>query len=124
MGAMLMGFFGGFVYLGSSKAVLYLCKVDDPLDAFSVHGACGAWGVIACALFAAPEFGATGAFYGDGAKLGAGLVFILADLAWTMGFSLIMFIPLKLSGMLRVSADVEDAGMDVSKHGGSAYNSQ
>jgi len=33
-----------------------------------------------------------------------------------------MFVPLKLTGMLRVSADVEDAGMDVSKHGGAAYN--
>jgi len=120
--AMIMGFCGGFVYLTSSKIVLNICKVDDPLDAFSVHGACGMWGVISAALFAAPEFGATGAFYGDGAKLCAGLVFILADMAWTMGFSLIMFVPLKLTGMLRVSADVEDAGMDVSKHGGAAYN--
>ena len=26
-------------------------KIDDPVQAFPVHGACGAWGVFACALF-------------------------------------------------------------------------
>jgi len=120
--SIIIGFLGGFVYLGASKTVLYICKVDDPLDAFSVHGACGFWGVIATALFAAKELrGKDGLFYGDGAPLVAGLVFCLADMAWTGGLSLLMFVPLKVMGMLRVSAEVEDAGMDVSKHGGSAY---
>ena len=54
--AIIMGFIGGCIYLASSKTVLYICKVDDPLDAFSVHGACGFWGVIALALFM-PESG-------------------------------------------------------------------
>jgi len=36
--------------------------------------------------------------------------------------SFIMFFPLKKAGLLRVSAEVEAAGMDVSKHGGEAYN--
>ena len=26
-------------------------QVDDPIDAFAVHGAAGAWGVLAAALF-------------------------------------------------------------------------
>jgi len=36
--AMIMGFLGGFVYFGASKCVLNVLKVDDPLDAFAVHG--------------------------------------------------------------------------------------
>jgi len=120
--AVIIGFLGGLVYLASSKTVLFICKVDDPLDAFSVHGACGFWGVMATALFAGGIDGRRqGAFYGDGAPLVAGLVFCLADIAWTGGFSAIMFGILKAANLLRVSAEVEEAGMDVSKHGGAAY---
>ena len=120
--AMIVGFLGGFVYLGASKTVLHICHVDDPLDAFAVHGACGAWGVISCALFAAGFPGRReGLFYGDGAPLVAGLVFILANIAWTGGLAVIMFVSIKMAGLLRVSAEVEDRGMDISKHGGSAY---
>jgi len=121
--AMIAGIVGGFVYISASKIVLHVCKVDDPLDAFAVHGACGFWGVIAAALFAATEFGQSGCFVGDCAKLGAAFVFLLADIGWTGGWSAIMFGAMKAAGILRVSAEVEDAGMDVSKHGGTAYSS-
>ena len=54
-------------------AVVLKAKIDDPLDAFAVHGACGAWGVIAAALFSTDTYskgGKGGLFYGDGDKLG------------------------------------------------------
>jgi len=120
--AVIIGMLGGFVYVASSKIVLNVCKVDDPLDAFSVHGACGFWGVIFSSFMAAPAFGATGAFYGDGSHFVASLAFLFADIGWTGGLSAMMFVPLKMAGLLRVSAEIEEAGMDVSKHGGSAYN--
>merc|ERR1719440_810957 len=41
---------GGFIYQGASS-LLRKVKVDDPIDAFAVHGACGAWGTLAAALF-------------------------------------------------------------------------
>ena len=41
--------------------------------------------------------------------------------AWVGGLSFIMFFVLKMTGLLRVSQDIEEMGMDVSKHGGTAY---
>merc|ERR1719316_2444297 len=52
--AVLIGLLGGFVYVGSSTLIRKL-KIDDPVDASSVHGSCGMWGCIAAALF---DFGA------------------------------------------------------------------
>ena len=131
--AFVIGVLGGFVYFGASALVLKL-GVDDPLDAFAVHGACGFWGCIAIALFAAPTyayhgdlgdcpdgFGGVGLFYKGGCLISVTLAALIAEIAWVGGLSLIMFMALKMTNLLRVSAEVEEAGMDVSKHGGSAY---
>jgi len=47
--SMLIGVIGGFVFCGSIRLVKY-AGIDDPLDASSVHGACGFWGCIASGL--------------------------------------------------------------------------
>ena len=47
---------------------------------------------------------------------------LCAEIAWVAGMSAIMFFILKAAGILRVSAEMEEAGMDVSKHGGPAYD--
>jgi len=120
--ALLIGFIGGLVYFMAAWMVLNICKIDDPLNAFAVHGAAGMWGLIGAAFLAPPEFGVTGAFYGDGAAFGSAIIFILTNLSWTGGVSVLMFLPLNLMGVLRISSDQEDQGMDVSKHGGSAYS--
>jgi len=52
--AVLIGLLGGFIYYGSA-ALIKKVKIDDPVDAFSVHGACGIWGCIAASVF---DFGA------------------------------------------------------------------
>lgn len=133
--AFVSGLIGGFVYFGSSKMVLKCCKVDDPLDAFAVHGACGFWGVTAAGLFCAPEYDYQitmgngqaasskrgGLVYGNGAPLAAAMAELWAIIGWVSILSLIMFFLLKKLGLLRVSAEIEAAGMDVSKHGGNAY---
>ena len=115
---------GGCVYFCVSKCVLNVCKVDDPLDAYAVHGACGMWGTFAVGLFSASDYAygsGAGLFYGGGNALAAAVVCLLAETAWVVGMSFLMFFPLKKLGILRVSAEVEAAGMDVSKHGGAAY---
>ena len=50
--ALFIGILGGAVYFLSSKLLAHKLKVDDPVDAFAVHGACGCFGVIANGFFA------------------------------------------------------------------------
>ena len=62
-GAIVVGLIGSLVYVGASKGVK-AAGIDDAVDAFAVHGACGAWGVIACGLFATPFYYSV-SYYGD-----------------------------------------------------------
>jgi len=124
--AVLAGFIGGFIYFGTSKCLLFKCKVDDPLDAFAVHGACGFWGVLVVGLLSSPSYAygaGAGLFYGESKAFVLAIVSLLAEVAFVGFMSFLMFFPLKKLGILRVSAEIEAAGMDVSKHGGAAYES-
>jgi len=139
--AILIGAIAAFVYHGASCLMRKL-KIDDPLDAFAVHGACGLWGVIAVGLFTAKEYsyaphadnprrfdngkdlGPDAGLFMPGTRgilFGSQLVFALVEILWVVTLSLIIFFSLKLTGIFRVPPDQEDAGADVSKHGGSAY---
>ena len=126
--SLLTGVLGGFVYYGASKLVVR-ALIDDPLDAFAVHGACGFWGVVAVGLFASPDYGynaegAAGLFYGGdkaGVLLGVQLCGLVAEIAWVGLLSSVLFFALKAARLLRVDLSTEETGMDVSKHGGGAY---
>ena len=128
--AILIGFIAAFIYHGASCLMRKL-KIDDPLDAFAVHGACGVWGCIAVGLFAVVDYSYSGdavafphggLFYGGGGiLLGVQIVGVLIEIAWVVTTTTVLFMALKMLGILRTSADVERAGMDVSKHGGHAY---
>jgi Amt family ammonium transporter len=129
--AVVIGMIGALVYQGCSKLMLDVLKLDDVVDAVAVHAGCGAWGCIAAALFATKrnygiayttDHGQYGLFYGGGAKLlGANVLFILAVVAWVGVFTYLIFAALKATIGVRVSPEVEQAGMDVSKHGGVAF---
>merc|ERR1719465_159104 len=49
-GALIIGFISAWVYHGAS-CLMRKMKIDDPLDAFAVHGACGFFGCLAVGLF-------------------------------------------------------------------------
>lgn len=118
--ALVVGVVGALVYLGSSRLVLVVLKVDDPLDAFAVHGACGIWGTLAPALFANPIHSAqghAGLFYGSARLLGAATVGMLAVIGWSACISALLFLGLKRMGYLRVDLQAELIGLDVLAHG-------
>merc|ERR1711972_392466 len=101
---------GACIFLGAS-ALLKKLKIDDPLDAFAVHGSCGAWGVLAVAFFNSSD----GIFYGGeeaGMLLGWQLCGIVSIAAWTGGISVITFLALKNAKLLRVSEEEERLGSD------------
>ena len=100
------GVAGAVVY--AAVVVLDLVKVDDPVGAFPVHGACGAWGLIAAALFGGKDMVAQL----TGTAAIAGFAFV------TMGA---LFFAMKMVGFLRVSQEEELSGLDISEHGMQAY---
>jgi len=114
--AAIMGFVGGLVYQGASM-LLERLKVDDVVDAFPVHGACGIWAVLAAGLFGGPDegIGGNGLFYG-GDQLGTQIVGLLVIIAWTGAWSALILLPLRRLGMLRLGDEFQAKGADVMEH--------
>ena len=88
-------------------------KIDDPVGAISVHGVCGAWGTLAAGIF---NIGGTTA-----AIIGVQLLGIATCFVWTFPAAFVMFKLIDKTIGLRVSAEEEMEGLDLSEHGGIAY---
>jgi len=112
--------------------VLAIEKVlDDPVGALSAHGLAGIWGTLSCGLFTAPRFaefngvGEGGLWYtGSFSQLGAQALGVGVAFACVFIVSYAVFAALKATIGLRVSADEEDAGLDISEHGMYGYPEQ
>ena len=109
------GIAGVLVVLGI--VLLDKLKIDDPVGAWPVHGLCGIWGCIAVGIFgeAGKNFG--GAERNFGVQVWGSLVIC----AYAFVSMFIVFSVLKAVGMLRVSAEEEQSGLDISEHGMHAY---
>jgi len=92
-------------------------KIDDVVDAFPVHGACGIWGVLALGFFGNSDegIGGNGLFYG-GDQLRVQVMAVICIMAWSGILSSCIFLPLKFAGALRLSDDYQEKGADVMKH--------
>jgi Amt family ammonium transporter len=58
-GSIFIGTVAGVLVCWAVDALEWL-RIDDPVGAFPVHGACGIWGTLSLGLFASGQFGATG----------------------------------------------------------------
>lgn len=102
-------------------------KIDDALDVSSVHGVAGIVGSIAIGIFASTAInpgGVNGLLFGNPDQLWIQAVGV--GVAGAMGFGgtwIILQIIKHLIG-IRVSAEVEDAGLDISEHAESAYSEE
>jgi Amt family ammonium transporter len=126
-GALLVGLVAGVI---ATRGVLLLDRkgIDDPVGAVPVHLFCGVWGTLAVGLLADPDAvpggeGPTGILYGGSASLLVsqlvGVLAILAFVAVTIG---VLFLVLQNVDLLRVSPEVEMAGLDLAEHATPAYN--
>jgi len=120
--AVIIGLIGGLLYQATSMIMIRM-KVDDVVDAFAVHGVNGLWGILALGFFGDPShgIGGNGLLYG-GNQLGTQLFAALVIAAWTGLLSVIILVPLKMVGFLRLDDDFQKTGADLMEHSpGKAY---
>jgi Amt family ammonium transporter len=131
---------GGAFWIGAIAGVLVVLgvvcfdkiRVDDPVGALSVHLINGVFGTLAVGLFASPGAplmgGAEGTHPGLGLLYGGGLTQfmiqlkgVLASGAYVFVVSAVVWLVLKYTIGIRVSAEEELEGLDVGEHGMEAY---
>jgi Amt family ammonium transporter len=105
--------------------------VDDPVGALSAHGLAGIWGTLACGLFTDPKLaafnavGKGGLFYtGSFVQLGHQALGVVVVFAFVFALSCATFYLIKITYGMRVTAEEEDAGLDISEHGMYGYPEQ
>jgi Amt family ammonium transporter len=128
--AILIGAIAGVLVVVSAMFVEHTLKIDDPVGASSVHGTCGAWGVLSLGLFANGSYGdawngvpgkVTGLFFGDSSQFFAECIGVVVNFAYVGAMTAIALFAIgKLVGN-RVSVEDEIAGLDLPEMGILAY---
>jgi len=98
--------------------------IDDSLDVLAVHGIGGALGIMLTAVFAAAALGGVGLAEGQtmGSQAIVQLTGIVAVLIWSVVVSFLIIKVVQALIGLRVSAEVEEQGLDLNVHGERGYN--
>lgn len=118
LGAAIMGAVFGIVIVLAVEFFDKVARIDDPVGAISVHGVCGALGTVMTGLFATGVSTEKGLFYGGGFHLlGTQLLGVLSVAAYVAVVIAIVFAIIKKTIGLRVDAEDEIAGLDVTEHG-------
>jgi Amt family ammonium transporter len=139
MGAFWIGAIAG-VLVVMSVFFFDKIRIDDPVGASSVHGVCGAFGVLCVGLFADGTYGAgwngvglhdyqgvagrgvIGLFYGGGSsQLIAQCLEVGACVAWNVVVGGLAFKIIDLLVGNRVPPEIEIAGLDIPEMGAPGY---
>ena len=108
LAATLIGAIGGLIVV-SSIVLLDKLKIDDPVGAISVHGVVGMWGLLAV-CFTNPD-----------ARFGVQLLGLVTIFAWVFITSFVVWFVIKKTLGIRVTAEEEYEGIDISECGLEAY---
>ena len=111
LGALAVGGIAGAIFVKMFTLTQNKWRIDDVLGVWPLHGLCGAWGGIACGIFGLKSLGGLG-----GVTLGAQVLGTLMGVAWALVGGFAVYGVLKLTMGLRLSAEEEYEGADLSIH--------
>ena len=124
MGAIVIGLACGFLCLWGVTGFKRMMGADDSLDVFGVHGIGGIVGALLTGVFTAPSLGGTG---GDDFNIASQLWVqaegVLITMVWSAVIAYLAYKIVDVVIGLRVSADDEREGLDITSHGETAYHS-
>jgi ammonium transporter, Amt family len=133
--APIIGLVAGLIVVYAVLAIDRL--LDDPVGALSAHGLAGIWGTMAVGIFASPRLIVEGAgpgiwygIFGDASfstaigQLGVQGLAVVFTFVVVFVISIATFALIKATIGLRVPAEEEDAGLDISSHGMYGYPEQ
>lgn len=125
MAAMAIGLVAGVV-CAMAVRLKFRLRYDDSLDVLGVHGVGGIIGMVMLGLLATRTVNAHGAnglvTGGGGHLLGLELLATLVAVGWAFGVSWLLAKGIDLTMGLRVSAEDEFTGLDLTQHAESAYS--
>jgi len=111
LGALATGAIAGALFVWMFMVTQNKWKIDDVLGVWPLHGLCGAWGGIAAGIFGAKALGGIG-----GVSLAAQVIGTLGGVAVAVLGSLVVYGTLKWVVGLRLDAEAEFNGADLSIH--------
>ncbi len=110
-GALAVGGIAAAVFVSMFTLTQNRWRIDDVLGVWPLHGLCGAWGGIACGIFGQTALGGIG-----GVSLVAQLIGTAIGVGWALLAGLAVYGALKAMVGLRLSAEAEYDGADLSIH--------
>ncbi len=133
MSALLIGLLAGLFCYGMVVWVKNRFGYDDSLDAFGIHGAGGTLGAVLTGIFASSAINPvfkdakgnplpSGAIEGHWGQVGNQIVGIAIAWALSIVGTLVLLKLVDLAMGLRVSADDEREGLDITQHGEEGYD--
>jgi len=120
-GGVVIGLASGIVCWWAATQLKIKLGYDDSLDVLGVHGVGGLIGVLLVAVFASDKFGGNQVGLEIGAQLKAQSIAAVVTIAWTC---IGTYVALKVATVpgLRVDADDEETGLDLTQHTERGYD--
>jgi Amt family ammonium transporter len=98
-------------------------ELDESLDAWSIHGMAGVWGVLAAGIFASTAINSyTGLIYGNVNQFLVQLLAVVVTVAYSFIVTFVLAKVIDATIGLRVNEEEEYVGLDISQHGERAYH--
>jgi len=111
LGALVVGAVAGLLFVHLFTLTQNRWKIDDVLGVWPLHGLCGTWGGIAAGLFGQHALGGLG-----GVSLGAQLLGTALGVGWALLGGTVVYGALKATLGLRLDAESEHDGADLTIH--------